>query len=161
MTKGTSMDFNNFFQSKIFKAIVFTIAVLIIFLTGLKAGTFIGFRKANFSYRWSDNYQRNFAGPKDGFFVNFRDDFKNRDFIQSAGVFGQIIKIENDKLIIIGKNNAETIVLITDKTIINRFQETISVADLKIDDAAVIIGEPNNAGQIEAKLIRVMPAPPR
>ena len=81
--------------------------------------------------------------------------------MQSAGVFGQIIKIENDKLIIIGKNNAETIVLITDKTIINRFQETISVADLKIDDAAVIIGEPNNAGQIEAKLIRVMPAPPR
>ena len=155
------MDTNKFFQSKVFKALVFVIAALIIFLAGFKAGIFVGFRKAGFSYRFEENYHRNFAGPKAGFFNDFRNDFKNRNFMQSAGVFGQIIKIDNNNLVIAGRDNLEKIVSVTEQTIINRFQETIKISDLKVDDPIVIIGEPNEYGQIEAKLIRVMPMPPR
>jgi len=151
------MDINKFFQSKIFQAIIFIITVLIIFLTGFKVGIFIGFKKANFSCNWGENYHRNFAGPKNGFFENFKEDFKNRNMMPGTGAFGQIIKINGNALIILDRDNFEKTVLITDKTIINRFQETIKITDLKVDDKVVIIGEPNNNGQIEAKLIRVMP----
>jgi len=34
------------------------------------------------------------------------------------------------------------------------------LSDLKIDDYVVVIGEPNAVGQIEAKLIRILPPPP-
>ena len=55
----------------------------------------------------------------------------------------------------------EKIILVSDATIIKRFQDTIKLADLKVDDYIVVIGEPNNAGQIEAKLIRLMPPEPK
>ncbi len=59
--------------------------------------------------------------------------------------------------IIKGSDNAEKIVSVKDDTAINRFREKIKVGDLKIDDQIVVIGEPNDLGQIEAKLIRVIP----
>ena len=56
-----------------------------------------------------------------------------------------------------GENDAEKIVVLKNDTIIKRFRETISQNDLKIDDNIVVIGSPNEQGQIEAKLIRIMP----
>jgi hypothetical protein len=50
-------------------------------------------------------------------------------------------------------------VVIKEDTAIMRFRETIKPSDLKVDDSIVVIGEPNDAGQIEAKFIRVMPSP--
>jgi hypothetical protein len=46
--------------------------------------------------------------------------------------------------------------LITDKTAIKKQNSDIKIIDIKVDDEVVIIGEPNDEGQIDAKLIRVM-----
>ncbi len=151
------MNFNNFFQSKNFKIILGVVGGIIIFLLVFQAGAFMGFRKASFSYRWAENYHRNFGGPREGFF----NDFSGRDFIDAHGVFGQIIKIDGSTLVIKGRDDVEKIVLIKENTIIEHLRDTIKIADLKIDDYIVVIGEPNDAGQIEAKFIRFIPAPPK
>lgn len=151
------MDINNFLQSKTFKGIVLGIAAVIILLLVFKIGMIVGIKKADFSHQWSDNYHRNFAGPRSGFLKGFGD----RDFIESSGTFGQIIKIDGKTLAVKGRDDVEKIILVSDATVIKRFQDTIKLTDLKVDDYIVVIGEPNNAGQIEAKLIRNMPPPPK
>ncbi|MCX6743002.1 MAG: hypothetical protein NT116_02080, partial [Candidatus Parcubacteria bacterium] len=97
------MDLNKIFQSKIFQVIVIGIAVLIVILLVFKAGMMVGIKKADFSCRWSDNYHRNFGGPKGGFWGGFGD----RDFMDANGTFGQIIKIEGNLLTIKGNQNTE------------------------------------------------------
>ncbi len=162
------MDYNKFFQSKIFKMTLWGIAGLIILLLVFKAGMAVGFRKASFSYKWGENYHQNFGGPRGGFFQDFKKDFEGKDFIEAYGSFGQIIKIDPSTgsgqaatlVVKDSRNNVEKIVLIKDGTVIKRFQETAKPAELKVDDRIVVIGEPNNAGQIEAKLIRLLPPTP-
>jgi len=146
---------NKIFQAKWFKVAVYAIAVIIIFLIGFKAGTFVGFRKADFSYHWAENYHRNFAGPRDGFMAPLMTD---KGYLSPHATFGKIIKIELPTIIIQSQNEAEKSALIKDDTNIRRLNEIIKGADLKVADQVVIIGEPNNSGQIEAKLIRIMPS---
>jgi len=150
------MDFNKMFESKNFKGALIGVGAFIAVLLIFGAGMAIGFKKADFSFRWGDNYHKNFGGPRGGFFK----DFTGRDFIEAHGVFGQIIKIDGQMIIIKGQGNVERLVVVKDTTIINRGRETIKISDLKVDDSVVIVGQPNASGQIEAKLIRIMPLPP-
>ncbi|MBI4991681.1 MAG: hypothetical protein HZB99_00485 [Candidatus Harrisonbacteria bacterium] len=149
------MDFNEFFQSKIFKIVLIAIGALIVMILVFKAGEFTGYRKARFSYKWGENYHRNFAGPKGGFFGDFRRSFGDRDYINAHGTFGSIIRIDGSTLIIKGKGEVEKTVLVSDKTTIDSRRESLKASDLKVDDQVVIIGSPNDQGQIEAKFIRV------
>ncbi len=150
------MDIKNFFESKAFKITTWLVAGLIVFLLIFRLGMMVGERKAGFTYLWSENYHRNFAGPQEGFMKEFSD----RNFLEANGVLGQIIKIDGQTVVVKGRDNVEKIITTDDQTTIEKFQETISPADLKVDDYIVVIGEPNEAGQIEAKFIRVMPVLP-
>lgn len=150
---------NKFFQSKAFKVIIIVIGVLIVLMLVFKLGMVIGSGKERFLRRWSENYPCNFFGGPPGGFPRPRDfagpNFNNE--IKAYGVFGKIIKIELPTLVIKGEKDVEKIVLLKDDTIIERFREKISSKELKVDDNVVIIGSPNEQGQIEAKMIRVMP----
>ncbi len=150
------MDSNKLFQSKSFMAVIWIVAVIALFLLVFLAGMYVGFKKAGFSYQWGENYHRNFAGPKQG----FGDEFGGKDLIDAHGTFGQILKIDNSALIVKGINNVEKIILVNNKTIINRFRDNIKLSDLKVDEKIVTIGDPDNSGQIVAKLIRVLPDQP-
>jgi hypothetical protein len=160
------MNIDNVFQSKGFKVFIFTIAILVILLMVFKLGLIVGGRRADFACRWSDSYHRNFGGPKGG----FMGDLKDRDFIDASGIYGQIIKIDNStsttttepavlKIIIRGRDNVEKMILVGAGTVVTRLKDNLRPQDLKIDNLVVVIGEPNQQGQIEAKLIRVIPPP--
>ena len=148
------MDINNLFESKLFKAIIAGIVLLVIFLFGFRIGVFVGFRKAEFASNWGENYHKNFAGPREGFF----NEFVGKNSIDANGAFGQIIRIDGQTLIIKEADDVEKVILIGNDTAIRRFQDNLELTDLKVDDMVVIIGNPNNQGQIEAKLIRIMPS---
>lgn len=128
------------------------LAALVVLIFVFIAGVFVGHEKTRFSQRWGENYYRNIMGP--GGFV----DFDRRGFNARSGL-GQIIKIDGATLIIRDQTNLEKTILVTDKTVIVKNNQNIKITDLKVDDKIVIIGRPNNQGQVEAKLIRVMPAP--
>lgn len=132
------MDINNFLKQKSFKIIVFAVGAVILLLLVFKAGVFVGYKKASFSYRWGENYHRNFG-----------------DFINAHGTSGSIIKIDGSTLIVKSGDNVEKTILISEKTTITSRRETIKAGDFKVDDRVVVIGSPNEQGQIEAKFIRL------
>ena len=145
-----------FFNSKIFRIIFFSLVGFIAVLLIFKIGMIAGYKKADFSRTWTENYHMNFGGPRGGFF----HDFDDRNFMPAHGIAGQVIKIENPVIIIKGLDNVEKIIKAADDTIISRLRDTIKISDIKIDEFIVVIGESNKDGQIEAKFIRVMPMPP-
>jgi len=155
------INFNKFFNSKKFRAVFIAIALFAVFLLVFKIGVFVGYKKAQFSYRWGENYQRNFAGPRRGFFGNIKRGFEDKDFINAHGTFGEIIKIdtatssEKSILIVKGKDDAEKTIIISNKTIIIKGRDAVKSNDIKVDDRIAVIGSPNEQGQIEARLIRV------
>ncbi len=156
------IDFNKIFQSKKLRITLIVIGALIVLLIVFGVGMAVGFRKANFSFRWAENYHKNFAGPREGFFGDFRRDFEGRDFIEAHGVFGEIIELTkvglDNAFIVRGRDDMEKIIITTKDTVVKKGMETMKDY-LKVGDQVVIIGSPNDNGQIEAKLIRVMPSP--
>ena len=151
------MDINKFLQSKTIKITLISIVVVIILLLTFGVGEFVGYRKARFSYRWADNYHRNFGGPRGGIFRDSLRDFDGRDYMNAHGVSGLIIKIDGDILVIKSEDNTEKIAVILDKTVIRRGLEIMKSPDFKINDRVSIIGSPNDSGQVEAQFIRVFP----
>jgi len=139
---------------KVFKWVgVGLVAATVVFLI-FGIGVIIGEKRAGFSYRWAENYHRNFAGPKGGFFGDWRD-FGKGGFISGHGTFGLIIKINSDSLVVKGAGDMERIVLIAETTKILSGRKEIKAADLKIDNKVVVVGPQNEQGQIEARLIRL------
>ena len=153
------MQTEDIFQSKLFKGIIIGIGCLIILGFVFSLGIFVGTKKADFSFRWAEEYHNNFAGPQNGFFMgmmNFDDEFTS-----SNGVFGQIIKVDSNSITVKdNKDNVEKIVLIDEKTSIIKQRQNIKLSNLKVGDNAIVIGEPNDKGQIQAGLIRILPPPP-
>ncbi len=120
------------------------------------AGIFVGGMKAKFSYRWAESYHKNFAGPQGGFFGDWRGtSIPPGDFIEGHGTFGEIIKINDSDFVIKGQADLEKIVIIKENTILEKGRMAIKKEELKVGDQVVIIGSPNEQGQIEAKLIRI------
>ncbi|MFH0791757.1 MAG: hypothetical protein V1905_00890 [bacterium] len=144
-----------FFQNPdILKRVIIGLAGFVILILVFGAGMKVGALKARYSYRWAENYHRNFAGPQGGFFSDWGNSPRG-EFINAHGVFGLIIKIDGDTIITKGKDDIEKTVLVSEDTLIQKGRETIKLSDLKPDEGIVIIGSPNEEGQIEAKLIRV------
>ncbi|MFA5936612.1 MAG: hypothetical protein WC822_01900 [Candidatus Paceibacterota bacterium] len=147
-------DIKKVFESKVSAGVLYSIGALIIMALIFSAGVSVGFHKASFGRAWGENYERNF-GMRPG-----RQMFGQDNFPNSHGAIGKIIKIELPTIITQDiKDNTEKIILIKDDTQIQKIKENITASDLKIDDSIVVIGTPNEQGQIEAKLIRIMPSP--
>lgn len=139
------------FESKILVGILYGIGIVIVLTLIFSMGVSVGFHKASFGRAWGDNYERNFGMMPD------RPMFGGDNFPNAHGAAGKIIKIELPTIIVQDKDNTEKVVLIKDDTQIQKIREQATKNDLKIDDFIVVIGTPNEQGQIEAKFIRVMP----
>lgn len=134
------------------KPIILTLAVGVLLLVSFRVGMYVGFRKAAYSFSWGDNYHKMFAGPRRGFF----DDFQGKGFMDAHGIFGPVMKIEGDDIVIRDKDQTEKTVDVTSSTVIRRGPDTVPLSDITMNDDVVIIGEPNLLGRIDAKFIRVM-----
>lgn len=124
------------------------IVIVLVFGAGMKVGTL----KAKYSYRWADNYHKNFGGPRGGFVGDWRS-FSRSDFIEGHGAFGEIIELSDSGFVIKGRGDIEKIIITSEETVIKMGRETVEDR-LQVGDRVVIIGSPNEEGQIEAKLIR-------
>lgn len=126
------------------------VVVVLIFGAGVKVGEI----KAMYSYRWAENYHKNFAGPHGGF---IRGDWRKAprsEFMEAHGAFGEIIELKDNGFVVKGRGDVEKIILTIAETVIKNGMETVKDG-LKVGDQVVIIGAPNSEGQIEAKLIRI------
>lgn len=150
----------NTIESKNFRTVIYTIGVLAVLVIVFQAGVFVGFRKVSFGRDWGNNYMMNFGSPHRGPQMmggNFGD-FGNLP--NASGAIGKIIKVELPTIIVLDeKDNTEKVVLINEKTEIRKVRDSVTEDELKIDEHVVVIGTPNSSGQIEARLIRFLPAP--
>lgn len=145
----------DFFASPTFRAVLVTLAGVAGALLIFHAGMVVGYRKAWFAYRWSEAYSRNFSGPTRGW------TFADRAFVDGHGASGRILEAGGDRLVILGNgpSEEEKVVLVSGATAVRRFEHAIPATELKPDDYVVVIGRPDEQGQINAKFIRVMPQP--
>jgi hypothetical protein len=144
----------SFFQTGVFTRILWIIGVIIVAGLIFQAGIFVGYWKASFSYRLGDEYH-NIFGERSGVPGQFAPGFSG-----AYGAAGDILKIDLPNIVIEGQNSVEETVVVSTSTIFRSMRDSIAATDLKPDEFVVVIGEPNQNGQIEAKLVRVTAPPP-
>ncbi len=149
-----------FFESRALHVIVYVIFAIAIVLFVFQAGILIGYKKAFFSCRLGENYNRDIEGHEgsDGMLPDFNS--LNNNLPNANGASGYIIKMSLPNIIIADKDGVEKTVSITDNTIFREFRNDIKSSEIKTGDYVIVIGSPDNNGNIEANLIRVLPPPP-
>ncbi len=165
-----------FYQSKTFSTLLAVMGIVTLALIIFSAGVFVGYQRADNSYRWGENYYRNFLGDK-------RPPpamMDKNEFFNSHGLFGTIIQLDSTNiidnpnkngsnaevgfprsLVVKDRENMERIVVLSSETVIRRNRDSLTWTDLKLNDQIIVIGTPDSTGKIEAKLIRLgLPPPP-
>jgi len=141
------------FKSKTFLIVVIILVELVLLVGVFDLGMKVAFRKARFTYSWMNNYPANFGMPGGRFMDHNPGD---HEFINDSGVSGQIVSIKDNLITIKGTDNNEKTISVSAGTAIRKGFTDIKLTDLKAGDKVVIIGEDDDKGQIEAKLIRVL-----
>lgn len=139
-------------NSDTLKWIIVALSGLVIFLLSFGMGVRVGGMKARYSYRWAENYHRNFGGPPSGF-LGILPGFPQEEFIEGHGAVGEIIEVSDNSFVVKGRANVEKIVVLDEGTIINKGRELAE--GLEVGEFVVVIGSPNEEGQIKARLIRI------
>ena len=67
----------------VLKRLIIGLIYLAIVILIFGAGIFVGGTKARFSYRWAENYHKNFGGPRSGFLSDWQK-FQVKDFIEDG-----------------------------------------------------------------------------
>jgi hypothetical protein len=126
------------------------IALVAVFVI-LRIGMFVGYQRAEYSFHWGDEYHQMFGGPPQGFL----DDFNGHGFVDAHGLFGDVLGVRGNEIMMRDKDGTEKIVVISPETVIRRQMNNLPVEKITPQMRIVIIGEPEDDGRIEAKMIRV------
>ena len=149
-------DIKKFVESNRFKKVIYIVGVIFILALVFQAGMVVGFKKASFGRDWGENYERNF-GPRRGGFDFMKDNL--REIPNAHGAIGKIIKVEFPNIVVLDKDQTEKAIIIKDDTSILERKDMLTKESLVVDKFIVVIGNPNDQGQIEAKVIRIIPSP--
>lgn len=139
-------------QSKVFHGMIYGILIVIIAGLIFQAGVTVGIKITSFGKDFDDHYTENF-GPMRMFEAGSHAQNPN-------GAIGKIISVNLPTFSVEEPNNIEKSVVITDDTITRLMHAPADTSMLTPGTFVVVIGDPNTQGQILAKFIRIIPAPP-
>jgi hypothetical protein len=142
---------------KVLKYLIIVILCGVIVMTIFVTGVLVGQEKARYSFAWVENYQKNFAGPVP--MQEISGTMQSNQVISGHGIFGQVLKVDGETLVVKGQDNMEKTVNVSDDTPIVKNRSKAKHSELKVGSNVVIIGEPDDDGQVEAKFIRILPKP--
>lgn len=151
------MDFRDIHKSQKVRGILIGLGVAVLVLVIFQAGMVAGYHKAKFGARFGDNFERNFVGPRG---EDFGGRFPAPGMPGGHGAVGEIVSISLPQIVVAGPDNLEKTVLVGTSTLVREFRDEITADQLKVGDFVVVLGNPNEEGQVDAKLIRLMPPPP-
>lgn len=152
------MDIKPYLKKYAFPLAIVAMIWLVVLLLAFKLGVSLGKRQAEFTCQWSENYHRNFGGPPPGGFLQLLD---RDDQVQAHGVFGTVIQAATGSLIVKQNDGVEKVVLVGDDTVIQLLRQRVPLSEVHVNEWAVVLGEPNDQGQIQATFIRLLPPPPQ
>lgn len=142
-------------KSRVFRGVLIGIGAFAAALFVFQIGVHVGYRRASFTYRFGEEYRRSFSRRHDG---RGPLGFPRGEFLNAHGTSGKIVSVNPPKLVVASPDGTESVVRATSSTSVRRFRDEITIGDLQVDEQVVLFGEPNEAGEIEAKLIRAFPA---
>jgi len=150
------MNFQDYIKSQSFRGIIIGVCVTIVILLIFQAGVFVGYRKASFAFRFGDNYYSGFDRKAPApFGFPLRDEFRT-----SHGAVGEVVGVSLPTLVVAGPDSIEKTVLIGTSTLIRKFDAELEPEDIQTGDFLVVLGDPNDDSQVQAKLIRILPEAP-
>ncbi len=142
--------------SKLVRVLVVLLVLALVFWAGMT----VGYHKAEFSYRFSDNYVKTF-GMRNKLPGAMTGMPSTDDLVGGHGAAGKVVSANLPMLIVIDRDGTEKNIMITSETVVRSARSTTASTTIVADDFVVVIGTPNESGGITAKLIRVMPSSQR
>lgn len=166
----TKERINEFLRSRLFMGIVTGIGITLVAVCIFEAGVAVGYHEASFSSQWGKNYSMNFGVPgvpSSGMTSSLA--LPDMHGPNPDGLIGKIIRISPSSsapdsatgtttMIVASSQKPEESVLVTSDTLIRDRENTVSISALTVGSYAVVLGTPTEDGEINAKLIRLMPA---
>jgi hypothetical protein len=144
---------SEFIASKTFKVLLAVLGALILLVGSFSLGVRVGERKAFHFSGFAENYDRMFRpGGGPGMMP-----FAPPPLPDSHGAFGKVLSVSGQSVMVQGRDGMEQNVLVSSSTEVRIGRDTGSITDIRPDDDASVFGVPNDAGQIDARLIRVFP----
>lgn len=150
-----------FSESKNLRNLLIIICSLIGALVIFQAGILVGFHKAKFSRGLGNNYYKVFDARQMNRVMEQNQPkllIMGMDVPGGHGAVGKVIQINLPTFIVAGPDNLEKVVRIKSNTAIKFSRSNGTSTDIKIDDNVVVVGTPNENAEVEAKLIRIIPA---
>jgi hypothetical protein len=151
----TKDSLSSLVRSRLFTGIILGIGIMLILVCVFEAGVALGYHEAVFSSRWGANYEQNFGGGGMPGEMGLPDGHEP----QPHGTTGEIISISGSTLVIQDTGRQEQKVIMDGDTVIRNQENTISASALAVGNYAVVVGDPDDQGNLDAKLIRIIPAP--
>jgi hypothetical protein len=139
-----------FLQSRTVTKIMVFLGIVLAMLIVFQAGVVVGFHRGLFAGKWSQNYYRGLSGTN-SIYSPFMRETKN-----PHGVVGEIISMSSSTFLVKGRDSAEEVVNITPTTTIRSLWNKASFDDFHNGTELVVIGEPDDAGEITASFIRIL-----
>ena len=146
------MNFEDITRSKGFKKALIVLGVLIAVLIVFQAGVYVGVRKGEFSERNGENYYRVMgAAPGPGPFG---------DVISGGeGAAGKVLSVTLPTFVVEDRDSTEKIVTLGDGSDIRIFHDATSSGAITPGQFVIVIGEPDENGEIHASFVRIVPSP--
>ncbi len=146
------MNYKDIFQSRSWSGIILVLGILLVVLLVFQAGIFVGYRSAMFSNGRASSYQVGMGDPRSILapFIHDADD------PNPHGTVGEIVSIQMPFLMIKGAQNAEEIVAVSGTTTVRNMRDTASTSMLRVGDQVIVIGAPDEGGQMHAAFIRII-----
>jgi hypothetical protein len=158
MKKETVVEF---FRSKLFAGIVIGICIMLVVICIFEVGVIVGYHEADFSNRWSENYNKNFAQSNS--FAGTMG-IPDSHVPSPDGILGKIISASTDSsgtttLVVSSPQKPEEKIIVDGNTVIRDHENTVTASSLTTGTYAVVIGAPNSDGELHASLVRIVPSP--
>jgi hypothetical protein len=149
---------SNFLTSSKTKAIMWIIFGIVILLLVFGLGVTVGYKRAIFASQFGENYYHNFYGGPHGTLMGSR--MMGGAPIPMHGVTGEVLQVMSSTISIKDSRGNEDIVAVSSNTPIREMDTTVTIDDIDEGSGITVIGEPNGAGQIQARFIRLFEASP-
>lgn len=125
-------------------AIPVALLLVIVFVAGMR----VGYREARFSHASGENYEHIFSRPEG--FLDMRSE-------NAHGVFGTVVGVADNVITVVDAFKTERSVTISSSTIMRSGANSAEATDARAGNKIVVFGDPNDAGQIAARFIRLFP----
>jgi len=146
------MNTTQFLKSPKVKAIAYLLAIFLGVVLIFEAGVAVGYHRAQFSERWSAGFARDSRDPG-SFFAVFQHD---PDEPNPHGTIGQVVSVHMPEVLVKGQSSPEQIVIVGPRTQVRLFRGNGTSTDIQSGQQVIVIGEPDDQGQIQASFIRIL-----